>query len=80
MQNGSESALRRLAVVLKDSNDAITIQDLRGNIVAWNKGAEKLYGYTEDEALKMNVVQFVPCDQTEIALEYIYKKYVIKSQ
>ena len=53
MLKGSEAALRRLAVILKDSNDAITVLDLHGNYLAWNKGAEKIYGYTEEEALKM---------------------------
>jgi PAS domain S-box-containing protein len=73
MQNGSEAALRRLAVILKDSNDAITVQDLQGNIKAWNKGAEKLYGYVEGEALKMNILQLVPPEQSEKGLEYIEK-------
>lgn len=49
-----ESA-KRLATVVEDSNDAITLQDLEGNIIAWNKGAERLYGFSESEALKMNI-------------------------
>lgn len=65
MSNETESALRRFAVVLKDSNDAITVLDLNGNILAWNKGAEKLYGYTEDEALQMNIADLIPDDQQE---------------
>jgi two-component system CheB/CheR fusion protein len=52
--------LRLLATVVEDSNDAITIQDLEGNITNWNKGAEQVYGYTEQEALKMNMVSLVP--------------------
>ena len=47
--------IRRLATVLEDSNDAITVLDLKGNIVAWNKGARQMYGWTEAEALKMNI-------------------------
>lgn len=73
MQNKSESTLRRLAVVLKYSNDAITVQDLKGNILAWNRGAEKLYGFSEDEALKMNVIQLVPIELKDTALEYLFK-------
>jgi PAS domain S-box-containing protein len=65
MYNETESALRRFAVVLKDSNDAITVLDLNGNILAWNKGAEKLYGYSEDEALQMNIADLIPDDQQE---------------
>ncbi|MBI5835032.1 MAG: PAS domain-containing protein, partial [Armatimonadetes bacterium] len=44
-------ALRRLAAVVRDSNDAVTVQDIAGRIVAWNPGAERLYGWTEAEAL-----------------------------
>ncbi|MET0000606.1 MAG: PAS domain S-box protein, partial [Candidatus Thiodiazotropha lotti] len=51
---------RRLATVVRDSNDAITVQDLHGNIQAWNPAAERLYGYTEQEALDLNIKQLVP--------------------
>ncbi len=45
-------ALRRLAVVVRDSRDAIIVQDLGGRIMAWNPGAERLYGWSEAEALE----------------------------
>ena len=51
---------RRLATVVSNSNDAIMVQDLDGNIQAWNPAAEALYGYTEKEALKLNIMQIVP--------------------
>ncbi|MEJ2389515.1 MAG: PAS domain-containing protein, partial [Chromatiaceae bacterium] len=38
---------RRLSTVVRDSNDAITVHDLDGRILAWNARAERLYGYTE---------------------------------
>jgi PAS domain S-box-containing protein len=50
-----EEDLRRLATVVRDSNDAITIQDFEGRITAWNHGAELMYGYSEAEALAMNI-------------------------
>jgi PAS domain S-box-containing protein len=50
-----EENLRRFATVLRDSNDAITIQDFEGRITAWNRGAELMYGYGEAEALLMNI-------------------------
>ena len=52
--------VRRLATVLEDANDAITVVDLKGRILAWNKGAEQLYGWTEPEALQMNFADFLP--------------------
>lgn len=53
----------RLATVLEDSNDAITVLDIKGNILVWNKGAQHLYGWTQAEALKMNFTQVVPEDR-----------------
>ena len=58
----AEAELRRLATVVKDSNDAITVQDLDGKIIAWNRGATKMYGYSEDEALQMTIEALVPDD------------------
>ena len=50
----------RCAVVVRDASDAITVQDLEGRITAWNPGAERLYGWSEDEALQMNVRERIP--------------------
>jgi len=51
---------RRLASVLMDSNDAIAVLDFSGKITAWNRGAERMYGYSESEALEMNIGQLIP--------------------
>ena len=53
-------ALRRLAVVVRDAQDAITVQDMEGRILAWNPGATKLYGWNETEALAMNIRDLIP--------------------
>jgi PAS domain S-box-containing protein len=62
---------RRMATVIQDSNDAITFQDLDGNILAWNQGAEQIYGYSETEALSMNIVDTVPKEYQEEAREFL---------
>jgi two-component system CheB/CheR fusion protein len=54
------NALSRLAVVLTDAHDAITVQDLSGRIIAWNPGAVRAYGWSEAEALAMNVHDRIP--------------------
>ena len=59
-RNREEERLRWLATVLIDSNDAITVQKLDGTILAWNRGAGRVYGYTEQEALRMNRRELVP--------------------
>ena len=61
--------LLRLAVVLRDAHDAITVQDLSGRIIAWNPGAVRLYGWSETEALKMNVKERIPEGLREGALD-----------
>ena len=58
-----EENLRRFATVVRDSNDAITIQDFAGRITAWNRGAELMYGYTEPEALLVNIERLTPASK-----------------
>jgi two-component system CheB/CheR fusion protein len=52
--------LERMSTVILDAHDAITMQDLEGRITAWNPAATKLYGWTEAEALSMNVRDRIP--------------------
>lgn len=52
--------LFRLAVVVRDAHDALTVQDLDGRILAWNPAATRMYGWTEAEALQMNVRERIP--------------------
>jgi len=58
-----EEEASRMATVVRDSNDAITIQDYEGKITAWNRGAELMFGYSEQEALKMTIWQLAPPDK-----------------
>ena len=67
----AEAQSRRLAAVVRDSNDAITVHDFDGNILDWNHGAEQIYGYSETEALSMNIRDLAPADRQDEALEYI---------
>jgi two-component system CheB/CheR fusion protein len=52
--------LLRMAVVVRDAHDAITVRDMQGRILAWNPGAVRLYGWSEAEALSMNVRTCIP--------------------
>jgi len=47
----TQKTLRTQADLLRLSFDAIIVWRLDGAIESWNRGAEQLYGYTEDEAL-----------------------------
>ena len=61
--------LQRLAVVVRDANDAITVQDLEGRITAWNPGANRIYGWTEAEALALHTHERIPPERREEELE-----------
>ncbi|HEY8908375.1 MAG TPA: PAS domain-containing protein, partial [Rhodoferax sp.] len=63
--------LARLAVVVRDASDAITVQDLEGHTLAWNPGAVRLYGWTEAQALAMNVCERIPQELREEALTWV---------
>lgn len=63
----------RLAVVVRDAHDAITAQDLKGQMTAWNPGAVRMYGWSEREALAMNVRDRIPAKLRPQALETIIK-------
>jgi two-component system, chemotaxis family, CheB/CheR fusion protein len=56
----AQDGLRRLAVVVEDAHDAITVQDLEGRILAWNPSAARMYGWSEAEALTMNIRDLIP--------------------
>jgi PAS domain S-box-containing protein len=61
----TENRTRRMATVVRDSNDAITIQDFEGRITAWNRGAELMYGYGEEEALQMSIGRLTASGKVE---------------
>jgi PAS domain S-box-containing protein len=68
-----DAKVRLLATLVRDSNDAITVQDFEGNILEWNKGAEKMYGWSGAEALRLNIREIVPPDKSNEALLIIKK-------
>lgn len=49
----AETRIREQAELLDQAHDAITMRDLDNRILYWNKGAQRLYGWTADEALGM---------------------------
>ncbi|MFZ4579046.1 MAG: sensor histidine kinase [Myxococcota bacterium] len=58
-----EAVLRRMATVVRDSNDAITIQDFNGEVLAWNRGAARMYGYSEAEAVGTSIDRLTTSDK-----------------
>src|SRR5882762_9543147 len=54
-RRSAEQTLRRQAQVIDQVHDAVVQTDLSGRIVKWNRGAERILGYTEAEAVGQHV-------------------------
>lgn len=61
----SEEACRLLASIVESSKDAIIGQDLDGNVISWNDGAERLYGYTAEEAMGQSIWLRIPASRVD---------------
>lgn len=62
-----------LAAIVNTSLDGIIGKTLQGDIVSWNKGAEKIYGYTEKEMQGRNISVLAPPDYQEEILNQLKK-------
>jgi len=55
----AEQKIREQAALLDVATDAIFVRDLEKNILFWNKGAERLYGWKAEEAIGKNANQLL---------------------
>jgi PAS domain S-box-containing protein len=56
-------ARARLAALIASSEDAIVGKTLDGKITSWNAGAERLFGYTAEEAVGQPITMLIPADR-----------------
>jgi PAS domain S-box-containing protein len=59
----SEQRLRWLASIVESSDEAIVSKNLNGIITSWNKGAERVFGYTAEEAIGQPITMVIPQDR-----------------
>ncbi len=58
-----DRARQQLIAIVEGSDDAILTKDLNGVIMSWNKGAERVFGYTAEEALGEPITMLIPPDR-----------------
>jgi PAS domain S-box-containing protein len=60
-----ELAQARLAAIVESADDAVISKTLEGVITSWNKGAERIFGYTAEEAIGQPVTLLFPEDHAD---------------
>lgn len=77
----NESHLEYLASIIESTDDAIISKSLDGTIITWNKGSEKLFGYTEREAVGKNISMIIPkenVNEEKMIIEKILNNETLK--
>jgi PAS domain S-box-containing protein len=59
----SEQRLRWIASIVESSEDVIISKNLDGIIISWNRGAERVFGYTPEEAIGQPITIIIPEDR-----------------
>jgi diguanylate cyclase (GGDEF)-like protein/PAS domain S-box-containing protein len=62
-RRNAEARLRHLAALVESSDEAIIGETIDGRIMSWNRGAERLYGYSAKEAIGRSISLLMPKDR-----------------
>ncbi|MGB6488085.1 MAG: PAS domain S-box protein [Steroidobacteraceae bacterium] len=69
----AENARAHLAAIVQSSDDAIVSKTLEGIIRSWNRAAERLFGYTAEEAVGQPITLIVPPERVQEEQEILEK-------
>lgn len=58
----ADETTRRLAAIVENSDDAIIGKTLEGRVTTWNRGAERLFGYSAGEMIGSPISRLIPPD------------------
>jgi PAS domain-containing protein len=61
----AEEKIREQAMLLDNAQEAVGVRSLEHRLIYWNKGAELLYGWTAEEAIGKNPIEFLFKDKEE---------------
>jgi len=65
MPFGPEESASRLAAIIESSDDAIVSKDLNGIIKSWNPAAERMFGWTAEEAIGKPITIIIPRERLD---------------
>jgi PAS domain S-box-containing protein len=63
----------QLASIIESSDDAIIGKTLDGIVTSWNNGAEKMYGYTKEQAINQPISMIIPVDHQDEMVQILEK-------
>src|SRR5262249_9564453 len=72
----AETRIREQAALLDQALDAILVRELDDNVLCWNRGAERLYGWSADEAVGRSVGEMFSYEQS---LERVARRAVLET-
>jgi len=73
-QEALQESEERFKELFENANDIIYTHDLTGNFISINQEAVRVYGYTPEEAKKVNIAQIVDPEYLQLAMQKIQEK------